>query len=284
MKKILFLALSVVNISFSQKEEIDLYNKIRIATTSNLLDSSYYYSVLFIESTANFDSLVGFVIDTDLEILRENPYGFKIDSLLLAKYVRQYRNVIAPQLGYQLWKFGIEDQKTRSLQRFIRDQSYLIEDKDSLYLAIKKREYFVIENLKRYKFLTNSIVGSPGSKGAFLVIQHSGSVDYLKLYSKSLKRRMQDIDPRLYALAKDRLLIKKGKKQIYGTQVGKISGIVTQGVFVETSLAKLAPIRGNEIKVDRRRKKIGLEPLKDDPVWELIKNINEKVDERTKQN
>jgi hypothetical protein len=135
-------------------------------------------------------------------------------------------------------------------------------------------EKYVMEQLRFHKRLTNSVVGNHWAKGAFLIIQHAANAAYLKIYVRSLKKNLADVNPRFYAQMKDRLLISKEKKQRHGTQTNKISGIVENGVFKVTSIAKLAPISGNEKRVNKGRKKIGLSELKDDYIWELIQKIN----------
>lgn len=277
-----------IQLVVSQEDYAALYNKARSFAMSNSIDSSFYYSVRFIETVSEIDSLAGFIIDTDLLPLRESSLGVQLDSLLLENYRSKHPNISNPLIGYELWKFGVEDQASRTLSHYLRDTSHFVLDSiwnlktmtNKLINSKILREGLVYEYLKKYKVLNNSTFGSHGVKGAFLVIQHSNNKTYMSLCSKLLKQSINDIDPRLYAKVKDRMLLKKGRKQIYGTHTGRQEAIVENGRLIPITYAKIAPLRGSEKKVNRRRSKIGLPPLKDDEIWELLDKINARVKER----
>ena len=274
IRLLLFAIIIFSSFSFSQKSNI-LYDKVRITSSLNEIDSSYSYSVSYISKTSDIDSLVGFFIDTDLDNIRNSRFGVEIEALLIEKYRQTYPQITEPLLGFKLWKLGVEDQKTRSLNYFIRDSSLLFKNKDSLKLRKIESENYVMEQLRLHKGLTNSIVGNHGAKGAFLIIQHAGNKKYLKIYTRVLWKNKGDVNPRFYAQMRDRLLLSRGRKQRYGTQTNGISGYVENGIFITTSVAALGPINGSEKRINKRRKKIGLGELKDDYIWELINKINQ---------
>jgi hypothetical protein len=97
-----------------------------------------------------------------------------------------------------------------------------------------------------------SLVGSKAAKMAFLIVQHAPDGD-LEFQEECL-RKMQaapkgDVEPFCVAYLTDRILIRRGKKQRFGTQ-----GIFKDGKIV------VMPIE-DEAKVDERRKEVGLGPL-----------------------
>ncbi|MDF1549105.1 MAG: hypothetical protein P1P88_14870 [Bacteroidales bacterium] len=89
----------------------------------------------------------------------------------------------------------------------------------------------------------------------FLIIQHAKSVQTQKKYLPLLKEMVEkgEADSRSFAYLTDRVLVKEGKKQRYGTQVEENK---------KTGKTELCPIE-DESNVDKLRKEIGLEPLKD---------------------
>jgi len=75
---------------------------------------------------------------------------------------------------------------------------------------------------------------------------------YLPLLKKAASK--EDARPADVAMLEDRVLVKRGKKQVYGTQLR--SGPETGGKLV------LEPIK-DEKHVDKRRASVGLMPLKE---------------------
>jgi hypothetical protein len=109
----------------------------------------------------------------------------------------------------------------------------------------------VADILRRYGWPGEEIIGWPGGSAIWAVIQHStleNQEKYLPLIREAVKngkaRRAQ------LALLEDRILVGKGKEQIYGTQAGTDS----LGIY------KLYPIK-DERNVNKRRFSAGLGPL-----------------------
>jgi hypothetical protein len=96
------------------------------------------------------------------------------------------------------------------------------------------------------------MVGKQGSLTAFLVIRHADP-DYQKKYFPLLKEAVSkgEADPVDAAYLEDRILMREGKKQIFGTQLH--TNEVTKRIG-------LWPIDDEE-GVDARRASLGLEPL-----------------------
>ncbi|HRP57654.1 DUF6624 domain-containing protein [Agriterribacter sp.] len=95
-------------------------------------------------------------------------------------------------------------------------------------------------------------IGAKGSITLFIVIQHADietQEKYLPLIEKAVESG--DLAAGNLALIKDRMLLRKGKEQIYGTQVG---------FSKESGLHYILPLSDPD-NVDARRKSIGLQPL-----------------------
>jgi hypothetical protein len=106
-----------------------------------------------------------------------------------------------------------------------------------------------------------SDVDFDGTQAVFLLIQHSPSLEFqqkcLPLLEQAVK--LGEATPVHLAYLTDRVLMREGKRQIYGTQGGSLE----QGLIIPH------PIEDEE-HVDDRRKAFGLEPLE-----EYFKVMNE---------
>lgn len=96
-------------------------------------------------------------------------------------------------------------------------------------------------------------VGELASSAAFLILQHAG-LDEQRRYFPILKAAVAQHNARAdqAAMLEDRILLREGRNQLYGTQLR--SGPDTAGKLV------LHPIE-DERNVDARRAAVGLRPL-----------------------
>ncbi len=162
-------------------------------------------------------------------------------------------------LRVSLLKILDEDQHYRAQSDSIRKnfgpQSYEVKKHDRL---IKERDSLNIIQVKYildiYGWVGKQQVGEAANTAIFLVIQHADFATqehYLPIMREAVKRG--DADPGQLALLEDRVALKKGKKQIYGSQIRRDP--VTEKFF-------LAPL-DDPANVDKRRAEVGLGALKD---------------------
>lgn len=135
------------------------------------------------------------------------------------------------------------DQKTRSGS----DSIEFIRCIDSINLI-------QIENIiQKYGWLGKNVVGESANRTLFLVIQHAElpvQEKYLPLLQKSVAAgESSQID---LAYLEDRILMRQGKKQRYGTQV----------IFNEMGEQVFHPIE-DEKNVNIRRQQVGMGPLEE---------------------
>ncbi len=102
----------------------------------------------------------------------------------------------------------------------------------------------------------SSKYGKDVQLAAFLIVQHMPKDDtsFMKQYLSLMKDDLKNINPLNYAQLVDRVRTYEGKNQLYGTQFTSIEG--KKGTY---KLHKIYNSKG----VDRRRKEIGLETLKE---------------------
>ena len=163
-------------------------------------------------------------------------------------------------LRSELLKMQNDDQKYRDEVDKIRATSLTADEKQKQVAArMEKQETLDKRNLRRlvqiidkYGWPGRSLVGKEGALTAFLIIQHAELEDqkkYFPMLKEAVRRGEANQD--YAALLEDRILMREGKKQIYGSQLH----------FNEvTKKLELWPIEDEE-NVDARRASVGLEPL-----------------------
>lgn len=101
--------------------------------------------------------------------------------------------------------------------------------------------------IKKIGWPSLEIVGETGERYAWLIAQHSGDLDFQKYCLNLLNKEYPTKERKRHiAYLTDRILIKEGKPQVYGTQF--------------TPSGQPFIIR-NESEIDERRQKMGLEPF-----------------------
>jgi hypothetical protein len=108
--------------------------------------------------------------------------------------------------------------------------------------------------LDKYGWIGEDVVGYKGSDAIFLVIQHSDlatQLKYLPMFRDAVKQG-KALPSRL-ALLEDRVSLRQGKKQIYGSQIMQNN---------KTGKYYVQPLEDPE-NVDKRRAKVGLPPIQE---------------------
>lgn len=136
--------------------------------------------------------------------------------------------------------------------------SFVPGEKQSLMKKIERTDKanakYVKKILDKYGWLDHHVVGFEAGSALFLVVQHADlktQEKYLPLLRKAVKEK-KALGHHL-ALLEDRVLVGKGDKQIYGSQVQCDSAGKNCWIF---------PI-DDEKNVDKRRADVGLPPLAD---------------------
>jgi hypothetical protein len=118
----------------------------------------------------------------------------------------------------------------------------------------KKNTAWMKGVIEKHGWPGNSLVGGDGALAAWLLVQHADldppfQKKCLALLTEAVKKK--EASPGNLAYLTDRVRLKEGKKQLYGTQMHQVDGkMVPQ------------PIE-DEAHVDQRRKEAGLGPLAD---------------------
>ncbi len=159
----------------------------------------------------------------------------------------------------RLEKVFVLDQKYRNRHQTIID-SFGFDSQETLQLqkqmkaADNENLSYVSSLIDKYGWISYDNIGVEGSNTIFMVIQHADSATqekYLPVMREAVKKGKALTNQ--LAMLEDRVLVNRGSKQIYGTQLywDKL-----------TKKWKLSPIQ-NEEEVDKRRAEVGLQPIKD---------------------
>jgi hypothetical protein len=106
--------------------------------------------------------------------------------------------------------------------------------------------------LDKYGWLSVDDIGSQCNTALFMVIQHSDlktQEHYIPLMREAVKSKKAR--PSELALLEDRVALRQGKKQIYGSQIGQ---------YLNTLQYYVLPLEDPD-NVDKRRAEVGLRPL-----------------------
>ena len=194
-------------------------------------------------------------IDPDLDVLHDKKEWKGLIKKANKIQKREFRKTQYPNEATQLAALWEKDQ----YWRFRLGKAYEKNDTVSANAIWKKLKPTDSINLIRLQAIMDRIgwptvskVGKPGASTAFLIIDHSPR-EIMEKYFPFLETAAKNGDASLasYATMKDRILVNRGKKQIYGTQRYWDS---------KTNKFIYFPIE-DEQNVNARRKEVGLEPL-----------------------
>ena len=168
--------------------------------------------------------------------------------------VKGQEPVKAPDMRDELLNRFKNDQDIRNeVSKKVGNGGILPKDDEALWEKIDTENTARMKELiNKHGWLGKSMVGEDGSHAAWILVQHADKdpkfqKKCLKLMEKAVKTK--EASGKDFAYLTDRVLVREGKPQIYGTQMKFIDGKFGP-----------APIK-DEKNVDERRASVGLVPL-----------------------
>lgn len=236
----------------------DRYNAACSWSLANKPDSAFV-QLNKIAKNANFKDLEKTISDSDFISLHNDKRWTEVISIIKSNKEKDgpvLDNAIVNGIIEELNGIYVEDQKYRKQlddiekkygleSTELKSQWKLIATKDSINLTK------VTKILDERGWLGADIIGPDGNSTLFLVIQHSDLATqekYLPMMRNAVLKGKAD-SSRL-ALLEDRVALGKGKRQIYGSQIGRNE----QGDYY------VLPLENPE-NVDKRRQEVGLGKL-----------------------
>ena len=239
-----------------QKRPSDLYNAACAAALAGEKSIAFEWLEMSIEY--GWTNIAHLKSDTDLTSLHElKEWGMLIDKL--QKKLDIIEKDYDKPLQAELLQVYEEDQKYRMQlneteekygrgSKEIQDLWSVIVEKDSINL-IKVKSI-----LDKYGWVGTDKVGGTANQALFLVIQHSDLATqekYLPMMREAVQNKKASGSS--LALLEDRVALREGKKQIYGSQIGRDN---------DTGKYFVSPLEDPD-NVDKRRAAVGLQPLAD---------------------
>jgi hypothetical protein len=235
----------------------DRYNAACSWALAGIKDSAFF-QLDRIVGKMNYSNYGHITTDADLNSLHSDIRWTSLLKIIKQNKVKAEANLNKPLAG-KLDSIYVEDQKYRQQisgiekkygweSKEMRDHWKIINEKDSINLIEVK------SILDKYGWLGPDIVGEQGNSTLFLVIQHSDQATqekYLPMMREAVKNGKAQGSS--LALLEDRVALRQGKRQIYGSQIGRDP--VSQIYYV-------SPLEDPD-NVDKRRAAVGLQPLAD---------------------
>ncbi len=235
----------------------DRYNAACAWALAGVADSAFF-QLERIAQKMNYKNYGHITTDPDLTSLHSDPRWAPLIEMVLKNKEKAEANLNKP-LAAKLDSIYIDDQKYRQQigdiekkygweSKEMKDHWNIIKEKDSINLIHVKRI------LDQYGWLGADVVGDQGNSTLFLVIQHSDQLTqekYLPMMRDAVKNGRARGSS--LALLEDRVALGQGKKQIYGSQIGRDP---------VTNLYYVSPLEDPD-NVDKRRSEVGLGPLTD---------------------
>jgi hypothetical protein len=246
----------------------DRYNAACSWALAKEVDSSFV-QLFRIAEKGNYSNYAHITTDPDLEILHADERWDKVLEIVKANKEKAEANFDKPLVAI-LDSIYQEDQGLRRQIREVEEKYgresdemkahwELIGEKDSINL-IKIQKI-----LDERGWLGPDVIGRKGNTTLFLVIQHS-DLSIQKKYLPMMREAVAkgNARPSSLALLEDRVALRQGEKQIYGSQIGRDQ---------ETGEYYVSPLIDPD-NVDKRRAEVGLGTLQEyvgrwDIVWDV---------------
>lgn len=252
-----------------KKNTTDLYNAGCSAALAG--DRELAFEWLNLAFKNGWTNVKHFKSDTDLASLHNTPEWDKLVAEMQKESDRIEAGYDKP-LQAKLLSIFDEDQGIR--RQFIAAQKqygYKSRQVDSLGKVMMFKDSInlirVTEILDHNGWVGPDKVGRQASQTLFLVIQHADlktQQKYLPFMREAVKNKKTE--PSALALLEDRVALREGRRQIYGSQVG---------LDEQTQKHYVLPLEDPD-NVDRRRAGVGLGPLADYvKTWDIVWNVEE---------
>ncbi|WP_223033221.1 DUF6624 domain-containing protein [Hanstruepera marina] len=240
------------------EDSINTYNLACAFALTYQKDSAFYYLNLALKNNHSLRPLT----DSDLYALIDDDRWEYIENKQFEKFQKHNGNLIQPEYTKKLLQVIIKDQALdyyiKQARRFYVSEQYIPQ---WYYPLGELKQQLVSENFKEIRRLIDvygwpkySTVGTLAADAPLLCINHHEDDSIRKKYIDRIKESCLKGEGSCTEFAKiqDRILVNDGKLQLYGMQFR----------YSQDKTLEPFPIKDPEF-VDRRRKTIGLEPLKD---------------------
>jgi len=235
----------------------DRYNAACSYALSNQIDSAFV-QLLKIGNGGHYTNYKHLLRDTDLSSLYEDPRWEEVKKYVKANKEKQEENYDKPLVA-KLEEIYDEDQgPRRKIAAIEKEHGWESPQMKELWKEIEVKDSInlikIMEILDERGWLGADVIGGQGNQTLFLVIQHAPlevQKKYLPMMREAVKKG--NARSRSLALLEDRVALRQGGRQLYGSQVGRDQ---------ETGEYYVLPL-DDPMNVDKRRAEMGLGLLQD---------------------
>lgn len=250
----------------------DRYNVSCIYALANNKDMAFHH-LFIVANELKWTDYNHLINNSDLNTLHTDNRWEELSNLII-KNKNEEEAGFDQQLVAVLDQIYFDDQSTRNTIRGTEEE-YGRESKemDSLWQDILKRDSInlikVNTILKSHGWPDKKLIGERGTTTLFLVIQHADQNTQEK-YLPMIKKAMaaNNLPKSQYAMFYDRLVLRRGEKQLYGTQLA---------MSKEHKTPYVLPLENPE-NVDQRRAQMGLNTMQENfNRWNLTWDVTEYI-------
>lgn len=212
------------------------------------LDSMLRYALLALR---NGDRPEALLVDTDFESCHNASQWATLRDTIRGQLLRRNVGITHPELAWELWLMGVEDQRPRTLRQY--HKTGIPSDG-----GFKQREARILDIVSTYGWPTFSMVGHEAATAAFLVVQHTNAI--VTCLPKLIEAaKAGEAELRHAAMMIDRYLCMRNRPvQIYGTQFRRdVSMDFATGVLSLSTTSRPVPI-ADLAGLAARRERVGL--------------------------
>jgi hypothetical protein len=236
---------------------IDRYNAACSWALANNSDSSFF-QLNRIATKANYINYGHITSDPDLNSLHNDKRWKPLLEIIKQNKEKAEVNLNKPLVS-ELDSIYTEDQKYRlQIEEIEKKYGWESNEMKAHWKMINEKDSINLIKIKllldKYGWLGTDVIGEQGNSTLFLVIQHSDIATqekYLPMMREAVKNGKAKGSA--LALLEDRVALRQGKRQIYGSQIGRDN---------DTKLYYVSPLDDPD-NVDKRRAEVGLQPLAD---------------------
>lgn len=233
------------------KSSSDLYNGACAAALNNDDDKAFKWLDLAIDN--GYENIAHIKTDNDLESLHNKKEWTKTIDKLQKQMDISSANYDKP-LQKELLEIYTEDQGIRGdFMKIYKDPNSDKKKIDSIGKLMRKKDSInlikVIKILDEKGWVGKDVVGAQANQTLFLVIQHSDlkyQQKYLPMMREAVKKG--NANPGNLAYLEDRVALREGRRQIYGSQSSKNK--TTNKLYISPMI--------DPDNVDKRRAEVGL--------------------------
>jgi len=252
----------------------DRYNASCIYALAGNTDMAFHH-LFIIGNKLKWSDHNHLINDPDLKSLHTDTRWQALNELIL-KNKKEEEAHFDKDLVAILDQIYFDDQSTRNSIRETEEKyGRQSKEMDSLWGIIMEKDSINLSKVKaildKQGWPDKKRIGKRGTSTLFLVLQHADQdtqEEYFSLIKKEMKKG--NLPKRQYAMFYDRLLLRRGQKQVYGTQLA---------MSKESKKPYVLPLE-DPINVDERRAQMGLNTMQENlNRWDLIWDVETYIKE-----